>query len=678
MLLEVEDLVTEFSDASGSWRAVDGVSFALDRGQTLGIVGESGSGKTITALSIVKLLPKGARVASGRVRFDGEDLCSADENRMRRIRGRKIGFVFQDPLSSLNPSKTIGFQIGETLTIHGLARAKEANDRVVELLEMVGIADASRRLDDYPHQLSGGMRQRIMIASALAAGPQLLIADEPTTALDVTIQAQILALLDSLRERLGMAMILVTHDLGVIAGRTDQVMVMYAGKAVEQCPTEELFHAMRHPYTQALMAAIPRIGDDPSRPLAAIEGLPPDLTRQISGCRFEPRCKLAKVRCKQEEPELVSFGDEHKVACFYPIEPVNIGFSKGAGRRELSGSPTILDARQLVKEFPVYRGMFRKKVGTVRAVDGITFSVARGETFAIVGESGCGKTTLGRMLVALEEPTSGTVELDGIPISELGPKDLRRCRRNFQMMFQDPYASLDPTMNVEAIVTEPLDAQHIGTARERRERAIALLREVGLREETLDRYPHEFSGGQRQRIGLARALAPEPKLLVADEPVSALDVSIRSQVLNLLKQIQQRRQLSLVIISHDLSIVSYLADRVGVMYLGRMVEVARTDELFGNPAHPYTRALLRSVPIPDPTHEKAKRGRIPVVGELPSPLDPPSGCSFRTRCPYADAICSEETPRIQAITDGHLVACHKSEMVTSTPWSLADVGAQLT
>jgi peptide/nickel transport system ATP-binding protein len=673
---------------------VDDVSFSLEAGETLGLVGESGCGKSMTGLSLMGLLPPGgALVGDSSVALDGRELVGLPERELRQVRGNDIAMVFQDPMTSLDPTKTIGHQVAEPVLLHRRCTRAEAADRAAEVLGLVGLPRPRERLKDYPHQLSGGMRQRVLIAMALANEPRVLIADEPTTALDVTIQAQILALLADLRTRLSMAMILITHDMGVTAGHTDRVNVMYAGRIAESTGTDRLFRGMRHPYTQSLLASVPRLDQDPARQLPTIPGRPPDLTELPGGCRFADRCRYATDRCRTEEPELTG-PDSHRYACWHPTSGpllpgstrLRPGESDGEvaaamgsqggtgdgppGNRSTAALPRpagapqpvpgrpLLEARDLVREFAV-RGNRLPGRGrrVVHALSGVSLALGPGETFGLVGESGCGKTTLGRLLVGLDRPDAGTVALDGTDLGRLRGRELRLRRRDLQMMFQDPFSSLDPRMRVGSILREPLQIQGIGTARQQKARVAELLAEVGLPEQGAELYPHEFSGGQRQRIGLARALALTPKVIVADEPVSALDVSVRAQVLNLMNRLQASHGLSYVVISHDLAVVRYLADRIGVMYLGRMVEVGSADDIHLRAAHPYTAGLLKAVPVPDPDLERAKRG-TGISGELPSPVDPPSGCRFRTRCPLARERCAQEEPALRLFGTGHTAACH--------------------
>ena len=722
-VLDIQDLSTHIKLTSSVVQAVGNVDLYVDAGETLGIVGESGCGKSMTGLSIMGLLPPGGSIVGGSVKLNDRELVGLKDEELRRIRGNEIAMIFQDPLTSLDPTKTLGYQVAEPVRLHRGASKAEAMDRAVEVLALVGLPRPKERLSDYPHQLSGGLRQRVMIAMALACEPKLLIADEPTTALDVTIQAQILALLRDLKDRLGMAMLLITHDMGVIAGHADRVNVMYAGRVVETAEANELFTSMHHPYTQALLASIPQLKQDASKALHAIPGLPPDLTHLPQGCRFAARCPRASDKCRTEEPPLAGKTLEHRFACWHPVDgplvlttigdagpdAVSTGLvapdavlaeketaaaDSGAaepdtseplvvvaaglevtadGRLEVTkraaeatagnggvgvGSAPLLDIRNLVKEYPVTAGaVLRRKVAAVHAVSDVSFSVPAGTTFGLVGESGCGKTTIGKMIVALERPSSGVVTLGGVDVSKMHGSELRRKRRDLQLMFQDPHSSLDPRMRVGTIIGEPLAVQHIGSRRAQRDRVFELLGEVGLPRNAVERYPHEFSGGQRQRIGLARALTLNPKLIVADEPVSALDVSIRAQVLNLMKRLQASHGLTYVVISHDLAVVKYMAERIGVMYLGKLVELGSAQDIYERAAHPYTAGLIATIPVPEPAAERAKQG-VAIRGELPSPVNPPSGCRFRTRCQFAQERCAAEEPKLRSFGPGHVAACH--------------------
>jgi peptide/nickel transport system ATP-binding protein len=664
-LLEIASLRTEIRRRKDSVRPVDGVSLSVAQGEKVGLVGESGCGKTMTAMSVLGLLPPGGRITAGSIRMNGTDLVPLSPAEMRKVRGRDIAMVFQDPMTSLNPTMTIGRQIAGPVRAHlGSSRAA-AMRRAQEVLGLVGVPRPAERLGDYPHQLSGGLRQRVMIAMALACEPKLLIADEPTTALDVTIQSQILRLLDDLTERLNMGMLLVSHDMGVIAGRTDRVLVMYAGRIVEASSTGSLFAGPRHPYTEALLQSIPRLDQAAGQQLYSIPGRPPDLSSPPAGCRFAPRCRHATQDCRDQAPVLDGPDPGHSYACFHPRpatpEPVIRAARPAAaspGREATAGREApLLDLTDVHKEFGVRAGVLQRTVASVKAVSGVSFAITAGETFGLVGESGCGKTTIGRLIATLERPDSGCVRFAGTDLGSLSGSRLRRARRNVQLMFQDSYASLDPRMQVGSSIGEPLLVQHVGTRAMRAATVKDLLDKVGLPQSAAMRYPHEFSGGQRQRIGLARALALSPRLIVADEPVSALDVSIQSQVLNLMKALQADLGLTYVVISHDLSVVRYLADRIGVMYLGKLVEIGPAAEIYARPAHPYTASLLEAVPVPDPQQERAKKPTV-IRGELPSALHPPSGCRFRTRCPRATDRCAEEEPLPRLFGEGHRAACH--------------------
>jgi peptide/nickel transport system ATP-binding protein len=689
--LQVDNLSTDIELSRATVHPVGNVSLQIDQGETLGLVGESGSGKSMLGLSVLGLLPNGGHIKEGSIKLEGRELVGMRERDLRTIRGNEIAMIFQDSLSSLNPTKSIGEQVAEPVRLHRGASRQEATDRTLEVLELVGLPRPKERMKDFPHQLSGGLRQRVMIAIALACEPKVLLADEPTTALDVTIQAQILRVLDDLEQRLGMATLLVTHDMGVVAGRARRINVMYAGRIVETATAEELFTAMRHPYTQALLGSIPRLEQDATKPLLSIPGLPPDLSNPPAGCRFAARCRFATEQCLTEEPPLT--GDaNHQFACWNPVdgpavltgmilpaaaatpmavdapharsssvsvvsEPAPAGASSPAATDSGSVHP-LLEVANVVREYPVTAGaILRRKVNSVKAVSDVTLRVAAGEAVGLVGESGCGKTSLGKLMVGIEKPDSGHVKVDGKEIFKLRGGALRIARRDVQMMFQDPFGSLDPRMRVNAILREPLQIQRVGSAKDRDKRVRSMLDEVGLPANALERYPHEFSGGQRQRVALARALMLEPKVMVADEPVSALDVSIRSQVLNLMKRLQAEHGLASVVISHDLAVVKYVADRIGVMYLGKLVEIGTGDDIYRRAAHPYTEALIKTIPVPDPAIEKNKV-EVGIRGELPSPIDPPSGCRFRTRCPLAQGLCAEVEPELRKFGPDHYAACH--------------------
>ncbi|MFJ9085395.1 dipeptide ABC transporter ATP-binding protein [Streptomyces sp. NPDC102384] len=666
-LLRIEDLRVDISTRDRTVHALDGVSLELAPGDALGIVGESGCGKTMTALSVLGLLPSGGEVTGGRIMFDGQDLATAPAPVLQDVRGNTIGMVFQDPLTSLNPTMTIGAQVAEPLLLHRDVSKKEAWARAEETLRLVGMPQPAERMKAYPHQLSGGMRQRVAIAMALVCEPKLLIADEPTTALDVTTQHQILELIDDLRERLGMAMILVTHDLGVIANRVDRVAVMYAGQVAEQSDVRGLFARPRHRYTEALFAALPERAADNETELHTIPGLPPSLTVRPTGCRFAPRCLFATDDCRTLEPFLEEDevqGAEHRFACFHPV-PAGADAADADAvvapapipPQDAPTSDVLVELDSLVKEFPLKGGPFSRSRGTVSAVGGVSLSIRKGETFGMVGESGCGKTTLGRIVAGLEEPTAGSVRFEGRDRASLSRSERRAHRRDVQLMFQDSTAAMDPRMRVGEILREPLVIQGVGDKAEQEKLIGELLDAVGLPRGAVHRYPHEFSGGQRQRLGLARALTLSPDLVVADEPVSALDVSVQAQILNLMRELQRERGLTYLFISHDLAVVRYLADTVGVMYLGKLVEVGPAEQVYNHPLHPYTRGLLDTVNVPDP--EATAASGSPLTGETPSAAKPPSGCRFRTRCPIAQDVCATtEPPESTPNSAGHRVACH--------------------
>jgi oligopeptide/dipeptide ABC transporter ATP-binding protein len=658
-LLTVKNLQVKFSTRKSFVTAVDDFSINIDPGECVGLVGESGCGKTTSGLAIMRLLPGNGHIGSGTIELEGVDLSTLTEKQMQHQRGRTVALIPQDPMSSLNPTMKIGRQIGEGLRIHNDASDEEARKRALEVLDMVEMPRPAERLDQYPFELSGGLRQRVIIAMGLVCEPKLLIADEPTTALDVTIQAQILDIIDSLRKELSMGVLLITHDMGVIAGRADRVVVMYGGKKAEEAPTFDLFRAMRHPYSQALLASMPNLENATKHELASIAGLPPDLSKEIVGCRFAPRCQYATDQCREVEPELTGTA-EHEFRCFHPVDGPQAIVVRTDTRAEVvakAQSKELLRVDGLTKEFAVKAGLIRHKVGAIHAVSNVTFAINEGETFGLVGESGCGKTTIGRMVVGLELPTSGSVSFDGEVVSSHKHKPTRAERRERQMMFQDPYSSLNPRMKVSEILGEPLLVQGDGTKAQRRARVSELLLAVGLEPIAADRYPHEFSGGQRQRIGFARALALNPRLIVADEPVSALDVSIQAQILNLMKELQREHHLSYIMVSHDLAVVYYMADSIGVMYLGKIVEIGDAESVFRHPAHPYTQGLLNAVPVPDPVEARARHGKQ-VTGELPSAVNPPSGCRFRTRCEYAQDICANEEPMFRDFGANQQAACH--------------------
>ncbi len=664
-VLSVRDLEVEIDTPNGTVRPVDGVTFSVRAGETLGIVGESGSGKTMTAMSVLQLLPPGGAIVGGSIQFDGRELTSMAAPDLRRLRGNDIGMVFQDPMTSLNPTRTVGSQLREAYLIHHRgASAGEANARAEEVLSLVRMPRPKERLRDFPHQLSGGMRQRAMIAIALICEPRLLIADEPTTALDVSIQAQILELLDDLKTRLGMGVILVTHDLGVIAGHADRVAVMYGGRVVEEAPTLALFADPRHRYTQALFESMPTMDLDARHALASIPGIPPQLIDLPPMCRFAARCRFATEECRTKDPSVVEVAVGHTHSCFHPRDAGELAsddrdfvvLSDETVSRGGTGN-TLVSLHGIEKQFRVKNPAAFKPRRILHAVSGVTLDINEGETLGIVGESGSGKTTVGRLLVGLETPTSGSVTVSGDDVSSLSGAERRKRRGDLQIMFQDSSAALDPRMTVADLIAEPLAAQHIGSKSERREKVLELLDAVGLPRSAAERRAHEFSGGQRQRIAMARALVLRPKVIVADEPVSALDVSIQAQILNLMRSLQAAYSLTYVVISHDLSLLKYMADRIGVMYLGKLVEIGPSAEVYSAPRHPYTAGLIASIPTPDPTRATSL-DTTGLSGEIASAIDPPSGCRFRTRCPLATELCAREEPALDVREGSHAVACH--------------------
>jgi peptide/nickel transport system ATP-binding protein len=664
-LLDVRDLRTYFYTRRGVVKAVDGATLSVRRGETLGIVGESGSGKSMTCLSILKLVPEpGGRIVGGEILFEGEDLLAKSPEEMRRLRGSRIAMILQDPMASLNPAMTVGAQIAETLWLHRGLRGRALDARVIELLRQVRISDPERRVHAYPHQMSGGIRQRVAGAIAISCQPSLLIADEPTTSLDVTIQAQYLKLLKDIQRDTGLAMIFVTHDLGIVAKLCDRVAVMYAGRIVETGTTREIFTRPRHPYTIGLLSCLPTLGGGRA-PLTAIEGQPPDLAHVPPGCSFAPRCALAQARCEQTRPALEAAAPEHLVACLRAEETatwrarivVSTPAAPAPARTDAAAGDVVLEVRALTKHFPVTRGtILSRPVGTVKAVDGVDFVLRRGETLGLVGESGCGKSTTARLVLCLERPTSGHVLFRGRDVHALGRDQRRDYRRAVQAVFQDPYSSLNPRLTIRTTVGEPLrQTEPDLTKAEVGERIAESLARVGLSPRIANDYPHELSGGQRQRVALARALTTSPECILLDEAVSALDVSIRAQVMNLLREIQDRLGVSYLFIAHDLAVVKYVSTRIGVMYLGKLVETADSDELYAHPLHPYTQILLTNAL---PSHPDDVRDEVILVGEVPSAFNPPAGCRFHPRCPHAMPVCAEREPLLQEQAAGHRVACH--------------------
>ncbi|MDK8665712.1 ABC transporter ATP-binding protein [Corynebacterium propinquum] len=615
-ILSVTDLSVSFPSEAGTVNAVRGVNFDLLPGKTLGIVGESGSGKSVTSMAIMGLLPDYAKVA-GSVEFDGVELLEKNDKQMSKIRGKDIGMIFQDPLSALTPVFDIGTQLVEAIQTHQKVSKRVALDQAAQLLELVGINEPKLRLKSFPHQFSGGMRQRVVIAIAIANNPKLLIADEPTTALDVTIQAQILDVIKVAQKETGAATIMITHDMGVVAETADDVMVMYAGRPVERAEVHDLFANPRMPYTVGLLGSTPRPDASSEDPLIPIEGNPPMLVNLEDKCQFAPRCPVATDECLHSEPKLLPLksNQSQSTACIrsehitdrkiggqqmYPVPKLSADVLGDVPRE---ARKIALAVKDLHKEFPLLKGaLVKRRVGTVKAVNGISFEIREGECMAIVGESGCGKTTTLLEIMDLE-PENGQVLLDGADANEFSAAQRREARKQLQIVFQDPMSSLNPRLTVREVIAEPLNS--LGFDGDVDDRVIELMELVGLNADHLDRFPSHFSGGQRQRIGLARALATNPKVIVLDEPVSALDVSIQAGVINLLEDLKRKLGIAYLFVAHDLSVVRHLSDRVAVMYEGAFVEEGVTDEIFDNPQHEYTRKLLSAIPIPDP--EVARR-----------------------------------------------------------------------
>ncbi|MDE0461758.1 MAG: ABC transporter ATP-binding protein [Caldilineaceae bacterium] len=700
-VLDIRDLQISFSSIAGTTRAVNGVSLDVRSGEIVGLVGESGCGKSVTIRSIVGLVPSPPALFEDgeiwlRTRRGMTETLSLHKNMkaLRQIRGRDVSMIFQEPMRSVHPMMTIGKQITEGILEHEVVDPAEAYERTVEMLDLVGLPNPAAQMNRYAHELSGGMRQRALIALALVCHPQLLLADEPTTALDVTIQAQILELIRDLRERMSMSVLLITHNMGVVANLADRISVMYLGKIMETGTVDEIFKEPAHPYTQGLLASMPSLFSQPKTHLQSLRGVVPELAMVPKGCVFADRCPYVMPKC-DETPPVVELRADHSAACWLYADGGELqGADAATTKPSVSDDGTLAGSLQAVEvvpspkneqasvaaqtpaadsgdiqlqienvalHYPILRGLLRRQVGTVRAVDGVDLTIRRGETLGLVGESGCGKTSVGRLVARLVEPTAGRIRFgaDGglEEITHISQKEMKRVRRAMGMVFQDPLSSLNARMNIRNIVGEPLMLHQVARGRAVDDRVGELLEMVGLRAAHQSRFPHAFSGGQRQRIAIARALATEPSFLVADEPVSALDVSVQAQILNLLLSLQQQLSLSMLFIAHDIAVVRHVSDRIAVMYLGKIVELGEAREICVRPVHPYTEALLASIPLPMPGLETLRE--MPK-GDLPDPANPPTGCRFHTRCPYSQQICEEEEPPLRHISGDadHFGACH--------------------
>jgi peptide/nickel transport system ATP-binding protein len=667
-MFEVNNVKVGFRNRKEIMTIVDGVSLNLQPGEIIALVGESGSGKSISMMSTVQLLPPTGIILNGEVILDDNGVNILDypatSKKIQKIRGGKIGFIFQEPMSCLNPVHTVGFQIKETIMLHSDLENDEAKAKAIEMMKLVNIPDAEERYGSYPQQFSGGMRQRIMIAIALASEPDVLIADEATTALDVTTQAQLLEMISELAKNTGTSVIIVTHNLGIVARYANRIYVMYSGNIVETTDTITMFKRPEHPYTRGLLKAIPRLNDPQDRVLIPIDGLPQNPAFRPPHCPFYDRCGYRLDKCKKNpNPPLTKLENDHYIACWLTDE------EKESKRQELEkkeqkSRPTrkieseiCLEVNGLGMEFPIYGGFLHRKINTLKAIEDITFNVRKGETLGIVGESGCGKTTLARCITRVYEPQKGKIAFLGQDITHLNKRELAPIRPRISLIFQDPMSSLNPRHNVGFIVGESLRIHNlVKNKKEYDERVCELFELVGLDPNLRDRFPHEFSGGQRQRIGVARALSSNPDIIICDEPVSAVDVSIQAQIINLLEDLQAELELTYLFIAHDLAVVKHLSDRVMVVYLGLVLEIADHNELYDSPVHPYTKALLSSVPIVDPEAELG-REYVPMRGEVPSVMYRPKGCPFSDRCDFTTNRCHKEIPGVKEVSPGHFVHC---------------------
>lgn len=675
-ILQIKNLKVYIQTECDYIKAVNTVSLTLHKSETIAIVGESGSGKSIMAMSIPRLLPIQARIdLQSEILFEGKNLLNYSEKEMQTVRRKDIAVIFQDPQVALNPVLTIGKQIIEA--IPEKLSTSGFREKAISLLKEVLISDSEKMLDKYPHQISGGQKQRVMIAMALAKSPSILIADEPTTALDVTIQAQIIELLKTIIKKNNMALMLISHDLGVVSELADTVYVMYAGHIIEQASAGEFFSLPKHPYSQKLFKALPERAEK-RVPLSVILGQVPSLNQDFQVCRFYDRCEVFLQSCQTKKPELYSCQNSENreigwVRCLHyekneltlstqevskklieaqDITPIN-QTEEWAYEHVEDEEINLIDVNHLKVFFPIKKGLFKRTVGYVKAVDGVSLSIHEGETVALVGESGCGKSTVGKAILQLIKPSYGNVIYMGKDLTRLFQWNLRKIRADCQMIFQDPYSSMDPRMRVSDIIEEGMIALNIGSStKERQERVEVLLEQVGLNKEMKNRFPHEFSGGQRQRICIARVLAIGAKFIICDEPTSSLDVSVQAQLLNLLQALQNEFNISLLFITHNVAVVSYLADTVAVMYLGRIIEKGPAEVILNKPKHPYTQALLAAVPSVD----GPKRIHAPI-GEIPSNITPPKGCHFHPRCPYVMPICKESYPPIYNMLAKQTVKC---------------------
>ena len=686
-ILRVENLQIGYYTRYGTLPAIRNVSFDVMPGEIVGIVGESGCGKSTVAASVLRLLPPNGFITGGHIWFTGKDLSTATEEQMRELRGLESAMIFQDPMTSLNPVFTIESQMVDALAAHNKQLGfNEKRQRVIQMLDRVGIPDAVERISSYPHEFSGGMRQRVMIAIALLANPSFLVADEPTSALDVTLEAQIIDLIRGLREEFGTGILYISHDLGIMAQLCDRIIIMYAGNIVESGDVYDIFDSPKHPYTLALLNSHPSRKSSRAR-LATIPGQVPSLRELPQGCKFAPRCQMVKPVCHTTEPLLIPASAQNVLCHIYDPQyaqhwtgSLTDKLAHGLALENIPQPVTMthqasssiaeerltLAIRGLQVHFPDRIGLvsqlFGQKRGGVRAVDGLDIEIWRGETLGLVGESGSGKTTLGRTILRLEDSTAGQTILFDEDISRLSDEKVRPMRARMQMIFQDPLSSLSPRMKVSSILLEPFRIHNIPV--DPKTKILELLKTVGLSAEQADKYPHELSGGQARRVGIARALALHPDFLVADEPTAGLDVSVAASILNLLKDLREQFNLTYLIITHNLNVISFIADRVGVMYLGKLVEIGATRDIFDHPQHPYTEALISAISVPDPRLREFQNQRIILKGEIPSPRNPPLGCPFHPRCRYAQERCSHETPLLKPTDgEGHKVACLFPEVV---------------